>query len=171
MSDVAFDILFSPSRYRGRVVTKKNAFTGAVQEFRVCEPLTNAEEATVSKLLSSRSAAPPDEFGCYQVRVADGGEAEVFATMPSDGCTVTLRGLTPALLDFLMELLRAADWVMTPIQEEAIAMAASPESVQSPPPDLPRVVVCGTGQELGVLLCEGVAAWQRYRDQVSRSPA
>jgi hypothetical protein len=82
---------------------------------------------------------------------------------------VTLRGITPNLTQFLFDLLKAGKWVMIPVMEDLVAITASPESTKGIPEDFPRIVVCNSPHEMGLLLTNGVKAWQRYRDQVVRS--
>jgi hypothetical protein len=79
---------------------------------------------------------------------------------------IALRGITPEISQFLFDFLKAGNLVMVPAMEHAVAITASPGSVRGVPDDFPRLVTCGSAQETAVLLCEGVQAWQAYRDQV-----
>jgi hypothetical protein len=164
---VSFDIFFCPWRRGDTPVEQENRFTGEVQTVLPIVPLTPGEVAAVQSVLREAGAQGPDEFGCYVIEVEDGGAAEVFAEQLDDGCMVSVRGLTPGLLGFLYALLKAADWVMLPVMENGVTIAASPMSQLAGPEAVP----CDSAEGLGVLLKEGFDAWQRYRDQVVRGSA
>ncbi len=163
---MSFDIFFQPCRYSGKSVTKKNPFTGQVQSVLESDPLTSAEVKAVRAVLTKAGAKQPDEFGCYAVRVADGGEAEVFGEDLAESCMVALRGLTPGLVTFLMDLLKAGNWVMLPAMEGNPAITASPDHLKGIPKGFPEVTTCTSADGLGVLLSGGFGAWKTYRDQV-----
>jgi hypothetical protein len=166
---MSFDIFFQPCRFGDRPIERMNPLTGKPQSSLPNEPLTPAELDAVRHLLERTEAAGPDEHGCYVVRFGDGGGAEVFGGDLRTGCMVAVRGITPDLLQFLIDLLRAGNWVMLPAMEGDIAITASPESLRGVPDGFPRVVICDSAEELGVLLTDGFGAWQRYRDQVAGS--
>ena len=163
---MSFDIFFQSCRYADKPVEKKNPFTGKVETVLPSEPLTAAEVAAVQGILKQANARGPDEHDCYVVDLADGGRAEVFAKNLSKSCMVALRGMTPHLLQFLYDLLKAGNWVMIPAMEDAAAITTSPERLKGVPEDFPKIVVCNSATELGVLLSKGVQAWQEYRDQI-----
>jgi hypothetical protein len=96
---------------------------------------------------------------------ADGGSAEIFADDLSTGCTAVVRGITPDLLRFLFYMLGAADWVMLPAMEGNPAITSSSVDIEGLSEGFTRIV-CGSPDELGVILDEGIEAWKRYRDQV-----
>ena len=161
---MSFDLLFRPYRLRDTPVEQKNPFTGQVQSFLPTEPLTPAEIAAVGRVLRQSAARGPDEYGCSVIELEDGGTAELFGEQLQEGCMVAVRGLTPALLQFLYALLRAADWVIVPVAADPVTIAASPVSLKVGP----EIVICDSGEALGVLLQQGLVAWQRYRDQMAR---
>jgi hypothetical protein len=163
---MSFDIFFQPCRYGGTTVEKKNPFTGQVQSSLVDEPLNAAESTAVRNVLSQAGVHGPDEYGCYRVDLEDGGNAEVFASNLEWGCSVAARSMTPSLCQFLYRLLKAGNWVMLPVMEEAMAITTSPGSLKRIPDDFPKVVVCNSIEELTVLLADGFGAWEKYRDQL-----
>jgi hypothetical protein len=164
---MSFDIFFLTCRFGGTPAETPNRFTGKVGSSPPNEPLTAAEVDAVRMVLQAANASGPDAFGCYVLDFEDGGSAEVFADDLSTGCLVAVRGgIGPRLLQFLVDLLRAGNWVMLPTTEPAIAITASPDNVRDLPPDFPRVVICDSAHELRVLLAEGFHAWQRYRDRI-----
>ncbi len=162
---MSFDLFFQPCRFSGKPVVKKHPFTGEARSGLPREPLSAAEMKAVRQVLK-RVTQGPDEHGCYIVQLDDGGGAEVFADDLKTGCMVALRGMTPNLLQFLFDLLKAGNWVMLPAMEDAVAITTSRESIKGVSEDFPRIVICNSADELGVLLTEGVQAWQKYRDQV-----
>jgi hypothetical protein len=163
---MSFDILFKPCRFTGKPAVKKNPFTGEDQTVVPDEPLSPAELRAVRQVLKRPAGHGPDVFGCHVVRLADGSQAEVFASDLATGCMVVLRGLTAGLLRFLFDLLKAGNWVMIPVMAEAVAITTSPGSMKGVPEDFPRVVVCNSTEELGTLLAGGFRDWKKYRDQV-----
>jgi hypothetical protein len=78
---------------------------------------------------------------------------------------VALRGITPDVLRFLLDLLRAGNWVMIPAMEDSAAMASSLDAFQSGLDDMDHVI-CDSPEELGAFLDGGFQAWKKYRDQV-----
>ena len=165
---MSFDIFFQPCRFGGKPVTKQNPFTGKGESLVPNEPLTPAEVKAVRAVLKRASAEGPDEFGYFVVETADGGGAEVSGDHLSESCMVSIRGLTPGLLTFLMDLLTAGTWVMLPAMEGNIAITTSPDHVKGVPEDFPEVVTCTSAEDLGILLSGGLKAWKKYRDQVVR---
>lgn len=163
---MSFDIFFQPCRFTGTQVVKTNPFTGESQSFSSNEPLNDAELKAVRQVLKQANAHGPDEHACYVVQLGDGGGAEIFGDQLATGCMAALRGMTPDLIQFLFDLLKAGNWVMLPAMEDAVAITTSPESMKGIPSDFPRVVVCNSAEELGTLLTNGVHAWEKYRDQV-----
>ena len=79
---------------------------------------------------------------------------------------VALRGITPDLLQFLYDLHKAGNWVMLPTIEDPVAVTTSPKHLKGIPEGFPKIVICNSGEELGLVLTSGVKAWQQYRDQV-----
>lgn len=91
--------------------------------------------------------------------------AEVFGNNLSTGLTVALRRLTPNLLRFLFDLLRAADWVLLPVIEGNPAIVSSPGLAIGFADSFPEVV-WGSPEELGAILLGDYDACKRYRDQI-----
>ena len=164
---MSFDIFFAPCRYGSKPVKQKNPFTGKEESVLPNETLTVAELEAVRELLKRANAPAPDAYGCYFVEFDDGGGAEIFGRDLSKGCMVAVRGITPIFLQFLIDLLKAGNWVMCPAMEDNIAVTCSPECLKGVPDDFPKVVICNSADELGVLLSDGFLAWKKYRDVVS----
>lgn len=91
--------------------------------------------------------------------------AEVFGNNLRTGRTVALQRLTPNLLRFLFDLLRATDWVLLPVIEGNPAIVSSP-GLASDFADSFSEVVCGSPEELGAILSGDYDVWKRYRDQI-----
>lgn len=164
---MSFDIFFQTCRYTGQTKTVKNPFTGQDVVSTESEPLTAAEVKAVREVLARyRPSDPLDDD--VRVRMPDGSEAEVFGKNLESSCMVALRGLTPALSQFLFELLQAGNWVMLPAMDDDVSITTAPDRVAGLPDDFPRLVECRSAQELHQLLTGGVQAWERYRDQVTR---
>jgi hypothetical protein len=164
---MSFDIFFKPCRFVGNPIVKKNPFTGQVQSSVPNQPLTADEVKALQTVLRKANARGPDKHGCYVLTLADGGSAEVFGKNLSDSCTVALQELSPDLSHFLMELLKAGNWCMQPAMENSMAIVSTQDSVKGAPKDFPEIVVCNSADELGILLSDGLQAWQQYRDQVT----
>jgi hypothetical protein len=165
---MSFDIFYQPCRFGGKPVKRKNPLTGKVESVLPSEPLTTAELKAVRGVLKQADTQGPDEFGCFIVELKDRGRAEVFGSDLAEGCMVALRGLTPDIVKFLFDLLKAGNWVMCPAMEDPIAVTTSPDKMCGTPGDFPEVLTCESAEELGVLLSGGFKAWKKYRDQVVR---
>ena len=161
---MSFDLFYMPCRFGTEPVERKNPFTGEIQSSLPVEPLSAEDVRAVRGALVGAGARGPDEFGCFVVELGDGGTAEVFGDDLSTGLMVALRGLTPDLLRFLYDLLGAADWVLLPTMEGNPAIVTSPGLASGFADRFPEVF-CGSPEEVGVILSEGVQAWRRYRDQ------
>src|SRR5262249_8412198 len=107
---MSFDIRFRPCRLGSTPEEFKNPFTGEVQSALPRVPLSPSDVESVRKVLQEASAHGPDEEGCYAIDFDDGGAAEVFGEDLSEGCMLTVRGLTRDLLEFLIGLLKAVNW-------------------------------------------------------------
>jgi hypothetical protein len=164
---MSFDIFFQPCRFGRTPIETWDQFTGKSRPVFPNEPLTASELQAVQAVLDKAAVHRPDNTACHAVRVEDGGRAEVFARDLGNGCMVAVRGITPGLLGFLLELLTAGNWSMIPTMEDTVAIVPSLEAVKSVPDDFPTTIVCNSADELGVLLSGGFSAWKRYRDLVS----
>ncbi|HVK11953.1 MAG TPA: hypothetical protein VM597_24480 [Gemmataceae bacterium] len=164
---MSFDLFFQPCRYGRKPVKRKNPFTGADNLILPTEPLTAAELKAVRAVLK-KAGGQPDDGGSYLVEFEDGGGAEVIVTDLAEGCMVAVGSLTPDLLGFLADLLRAGNWALLPAMDGDIAITVSPDSVKNAPDDFPEVVTCDSADDLGVLLGDGFKAWKKYRDRVTR---
>lgn len=151
----SFDIVYQPCRFGLELVEQKNPLTGEVQTSLAVKPLSSHDVKAVRDLLETSSAAGSDEDGCYLVQLGDGGVAEVFADHLETGCMAASRqNLTPDLLRFLFDLLKAADWIMLPAMEGNPAITAPPGRAECFA-DCLTEVVCNTVDELGVMLTQG----------------
>lgn len=129
------------------------------------EPLSADEVRAVRGVLEKLEARGPDEHGCYVVAFGDGGGAEVYGNDLSTGCMVAVRGLTPDLLRFLYDLLKATDWVLLPAMEGNPGIVSAPGRANGSADSFPEVV-CGSPEDLGAILSGGFEAWKRYRDRM-----
>jgi hypothetical protein len=163
---MSFDIFYQPCRYGGKPVKIENRFTGKVVSQIPNAPLTAAELRAVQGILKKTKAQGPDEFGSYSISLRDGGEAEVNGTDLASGCMVAVRGMTSDLIQFLYDLLKAGNWVMRPVMEESATITTAPDCIKGMPADFPKLAVCNSPEELGVLLTDGLQAWEKHRDQV-----
>lgn len=163
---MSLSIVFRPCRFTGTTVVKKNPFTGIEQNVATNEPLNVAELQAVDQLLKQVTTDGPDDFGFYIIEWDGGGVAEVDCGDLANGCTVTLRGVTSELFQFLFDLLKSAEWVMIPAKEDLVAITTSPERLKGIPKDFPKIVECHSAEELGVLLSDGIQAWGKHRRQV-----
>jgi hypothetical protein len=163
---MGFDIFYLRSRFRDEMVEQKNPFTGEVKSVRPQEPLSDSELQAVRDVLRRAEATEPDEFGFCLVEFEDGGDAEVHTSRLEEGCGVTLRsGLSPDCLQFLLDLLKAAEWAMFPAMEGNPAIVSSPGLASEFADRFPEVV-CGSPEELGAILSGGYEAWEKYREQI-----
>jgi hypothetical protein len=165
---VSFDIFYQPCRFGTEPIEQKNPFTGEVQTVLPAKPLTPDDMKAVRDVLESAKASGPDEQGCYVIEFGDGGMAEVYAgDRLATGCMTALRrDLTPDLLWFLFDLLRAADWIMLPAMEDNPAITALPGRAEGFADSFPEVV-CNSAEELGEVLTKGFDRWQQYRDRIA----
>jgi hypothetical protein len=163
---MSFDIFFQTCRFGIKAVEKVNPFTGKAESVLSSEPLTASELRAVQAILDQPKPGGPDEHGCYVINVPDGGTAEVIATDLAKSCMVALRGMTPGIFQFLLDLLRAGNWVMIPATKDAVTITSSSNSVKNLPADFPKLVVCNSVDELEVLLSKGFGTWKKYRDQI-----
>jgi hypothetical protein len=169
---MSFDIHYHTCNLGTRTAKRKDPFTGKTQAVPVDDGLSDAERAAVLSLLRSAGAATPDDFGCYSVELPDGGSAEVFASEVGgseqcDGLMVSLRGLTPMLVEFLLELCRAGNMAAMPVMEDEVVAVASESQLRQVRGRWPNAVVVGSPDAFGRLLSGGLAAWQAYRDQIT----
>jgi hypothetical protein len=158
---LSFDVFYQPCRFANNPVEQEGQ-TGEAPSVL----LRAAELQAVRNILLKATAHGPDEHGCYVVKMADGGGAEVFSSDLAKGCMVAMRGMTPELVQFLFDLLVAGKWIMLPAMADTVAITNSQGNVIGIPHDFPRIVECASAEELGIILSDGVQAWARYRDQV-----
>ena len=127
---MSFDIFFQPCRYVAIPAEERNQSTGQPGPSLPNEPAASSELNAVRAVLNKATIHGPDESGCHVIGVNDGGEAEVFAGNLGDGCMVALRGITPGLLEFLIDLLNARNWCMVPAMEDTAAIVPSMECAE-----------------------------------------
>jgi hypothetical protein len=162
---MSFDLFYQPCHLGTEPVGRTNPFTGEIESSLPAETLSVEDQAMARGVLAKAGARGPDEFGCFVVEFDDGGGAGVFAGGLGTGCMVALRDLTPDLLRFLYDLLRAADWVLLPAMEGNPAIVTSPGLAIDFADSFPEIV-CGSPEELGEILSGGSDAWKTYRDRV-----
>jgi len=148
------DISFTPCRYRGRTAEKLSPFTRKVEKFDVPEPMTPAEWRAVARVLN----VPDKDFDFVVVKLADGTRTKVGSNGPGrpDGIMVRIDKITPDLLRFLLDLLKAADWrMMNPWDGPMIFASAKLAAENAARVGDSEVVVCRTPEELGAHLVLG----------------
>jgi hypothetical protein len=69
-----------------------------------------------------------------------------------------LRGVTPALVRLMFDILVAGNWVILPALEGSGAIAATMDAIRGVPEGFPDIVICETADALGALLTGGVEA-------------
>lgn len=144
------------------------------------QKFARGESAEVSReqvlaILRTAKVTGPDDFGFYAVTFPDGQDVEFSAKglEGSDkftGCSFQIRGMSPHLFRFMLEIAKAGDMVMLPAMEDFIPILSHSEQRKELPEDLarnePEPIVCGSPEELESLLSGGYAGWQKYRDQI-----
>jgi hypothetical protein len=133
--------------------------------------LTVEERAAVVSLLQELQAEGPDEFGCYHLSFADGGEAAVsvpFLVDESqlDGCSVTTRSLTADVISLWFRLSRAGNLVILPVAEGVGPLVTSEEHRERVAARYPDAKVVQSAEALGQDLRGGFESWRRYRAQL-----
>jgi hypothetical protein len=161
---MSFDLFYQPCHFGTEPVERKDASAGEVQTDLPVKPLSADDLKSVQRVLA-RDAQGPDELGDFIVEAGDGGAAEIFCTDLSTGVMVSVRSLTPHVLRFLFDLLKAADWVLLPAMEDSAAIVSSPGLASGFADNFPEVV-CESPEDLGKILSGGYDAWTGYRDQI-----
>lgn len=155
---MGFDIFFMRSGLRDEMVEKKDPFTGKVRSVRVQEPLTEHDVDAVRAVLRRTGMSEPNKFGVSLIEFEDGASVDFDATRLEAGCRVTIRGaLSPDCLQFLVNLLKAAEWVMLPVMDGSVAIVSSPGLASAVAAGFLEVV-CGTPEELEIILSGGFEA-------------
>lgn len=163
---MSFDIFFMPCRFGKAAAESTGPNIGKSKRKLPNEPLLPSELDAIRDVLARVNAASAED-GCGIARFPDGGYAEVYGKDLQLGCMVALRGaMSPDLLQFLLDLLRAGNWVMVPAMQDTRAIAASSSAFQKVPEKFPELVVCESREEIRLLLSEGFETWKAYRDQV-----
>jgi len=168
---MSFDVFYHTCNLGKKKKKVTNPFTRELVDVFADDGLTAAERAAVTKLLADSKATGPDEQGCYIVNFGDGGAAEVFVdnldgTVTCDGCMVSIRGLTSKLVNFILDLARVGNMVMTPVMAESVSVVTSAEQQLMIKTRWPDAVIVESAAELQTLLHKGVSAWKKYRDHV-----
>ena len=130
--------------------------------------LDDAHVTRIDQLLRASAAAAPRRRNWYAFEFKDGGAAEITTDDLATGCMMVLRGITPDVCALAFELLSAAPWVLVPAAAEPISIVASPELVRLSRDAFENLATCRSPIELAILLADGVAAWERYRDSATR---
>jgi len=161
---MSFDIHFFPCRFCSEPVERIDQETGKSRSVLPNEPLTDDELAAVRQLLENYRENESQDPDFYAIRCADGGTADVYASDLKMRCMIALRGYTRGIGDFLMELLKAGNWVMVPNGPPAVA--ASKAAFKSVPANFLPTVVCESSDELGRIINQRFPAWRDYRDHI-----
>jgi hypothetical protein len=138
------------------------------------------ETAPVLAVLAQQRYAGPDEFGFYRVKVAGGVEVEFQAgglkgEEPFTGCAFHIRGISLAVVQFVVDVARAGKFVIFNCQGDD--SEASPVLIQMSADqerELPEELVaqhanrpiCKSAEQLGSLLFADYDEWRQYRDQI-----
>jgi hypothetical protein len=166
---MSFDIFFNPCRLGTEKVEMKNPFTKTVESVFPHE-LDDQDLKRVQAVLKKFHAGEPDSFDRFVVPLEDGHFVEVFGADIKRGCMIAVRGFSPVLLEFLVELLKAAKWIMMPMMDETIAIAASERVFQMmapPPPEMDlKMIVSDSPPSLKAILEGGYQNWSDFRDHV-----
>jgi hypothetical protein len=165
---MSFDVFFETCRFAKAPVEAMNPLTGQAEMRVPMDPISSAELAAVQSTLNSNKAVQLMDDGCYDIETGDGGSAQIIADNLSRGCMFKIQGLTSEVVSLLFDVLKAGNWVMFPVMENLVGVTCSPGSVSRIPNEFPELVVCGSSDELGMLLCDGFDAWRRYRDSIVR---
>ena len=161
---MSFDIHFFPCRFGSEPVEPIDQEPGKSRSVLPNEPLTDDELAAVRQLLESNRENELRDPDFYAIRCADGGTADVYASDLKMGCMIALRGYTRGIGNFLMELLKAGNWVMVPNGPPAVA--ASKAAFKSVPANFLPTVVCESSDELWGIINQRFAACGDYRDRI-----
>jgi hypothetical protein len=150
------------------------SFDVFLHKFAAGEP-AEVNRDRVHAVLQTREFTGPDDFGFYIVKFPDGVDVELSAkgldgAGKFTGCAFHIRGMSPHLVSFILEVAKAGDMVMLPAMDDFVPILSSPEQKLQLPSGLaqdgPEPVVCESPAELESLLSGGHAGWQRYRNQV-----
>jgi hypothetical protein len=164
---MSFEIYYLTCYPGTRTEQRTNPFTGQVQAVPV-DDLTDTERPAVLQLLRSHGAFGPNEFRHYGLRLSDGGSVTVEADDLNgagrcDCLLVSLDALTTDVLRFLWELCQVANLAAFPVKEEQVVIVASEDQRQRIAGRWGQAVAAASPEEFGILLREGIAAWQAYR--------
>jgi len=134
------------------------------------------DKAAVLEVLRRYCSDSGDKWGGYDVRFPDGSHVELSAKNLESGekvtgCAFHLRGFTPFVVGFVLDVAKAGDMFIfnaqghdTPASPVAILsneaqMGQLPKSAWSNP------VYCTSAVHLAELLGADHQAWERFRDQ------
>jgi hypothetical protein len=113
----------------------------------------------------------------YAVEFPDGSDVEFAAdglqgTGDFKGCAFFIHGMSQHLVRFMLEVAKAGDMVILPAMEPFVPILSLAEQQKQLPAELaendPEPVLCGSPEELEILLSGGYEGWQNYRDRVLR---
>jgi hypothetical protein len=146
------------------------------------ERLVSGESAEVDKAavleqLRRHCPDPGDKWGVYDVRFSDGSHVEFAAKglesgdQKFTGCAFHLRGFTPPILEFVLDIAKAGDMCMfnaqgrdSPASPVAIVISEAqichlPKAASSNP------VHCTSAAHLAALLGGDHQEWESFRDR------
>jgi hypothetical protein len=150
------------------------SFDVFLQRFSAGRPAQVSRDQVLSVLQTTKFNGPRYS-GFYVVEFPDGVDVEFSAkgldgSADFEGCAFHIRGMSPLLVAFILEIAKAGDMVILPAMEGFVPILTSPEQKIQLPTELaenePKPVVCSAPDELESLLCGGYNGWQKYRDKV-----
>ena len=152
------------------------SFDVFLQKFAAGVP-SEANPGLVQAVLKTAEYTGPDDFGFYTVNFPDGVNVELSAAGLNGigsftGCAFHIRSLGPSLINFILQVAKAGDFVILPAMDDFVPILILLEQKQHLPPDLARQfaepVVCGSAGELGALLSGGYAGWKGYLTEAAK---
>ncbi|MFH1303801.1 MAG: hypothetical protein ABIK07_22310 [Planctomycetota bacterium] len=168
---MSFDIFLQTCHLSDQTVEDVNPITGKRVHKVVGETVTETERETLKKLIASKGADAPDEFGCYVITFADGSATELYFEGLSDdaefsGGVVTLHEPSEELTQFLYSLAEGGNLGILTETEAGKIVVTSNENAQLVEPRFPGAIVISSPEALHLILGRGFDHWIAYRDRV-----
>lgn len=169
---MSVDILLRPCQFSDRTKTVKHPVTGRSEQV-PDDQLVPQEVAAVNELLSRVKASTRDDAGCYSIRFNGKEGLELFmdgldGSEPCEGGLACVPAWSPRIFDFLHELSRAGNLMLLPIDEDELEIVTSDAQRKQVRTRHPDVLVVPTSVSLGVLLEQGIDAWEASRSTSGR---
>jgi hypothetical protein len=130
----------------------------------------------VLTVLQTTKFSGPDDFGFYIITFPDGVDVEFSAkgleqSESFTGCTFIIRGMGTHLIKFIFDIAVAGDMAILPAMENVRVILTAEHQERELPQDLHEdwlpPILCGSANELELLLIDGHSCWQVYREQVA----